>query len=376
MSARGGRHPGGPSWRARSSLAEGLSNLRDGALLATALVAFTAGLTGSALLADMTAAARILHAESSYLDSGGDLLVARHPQSEPLDAAACTNLGEIAGVRAAAAVDVTPAAAALVGRPESQQTLVTATDGVLDLFDLDALDASDALVAPTIAERWQWSPGTRFQLTAPDALRLGAPAGVLRVAAVVDLGRLEEAASTGVLLLRPATGATSTCYVRIEPQYRQDLRAAIPAALGETATSPIQVLDRRAAGAFAQDPAAAYAQRSTRWAGSAAGVIAGLLWALVAWTRRGRAALYASIGVPYTGGVLIRWTEGGTALLLGVLWGTALAVAGAVALAHTDIELALHLGGRGGLAAGTSAIVIVVLAGLWRPQTLTALKDR
>ncbi|NTW40581.1 MAG: hypothetical protein HGA44_11965, partial [Cellulomonadaceae bacterium] len=181
---------------------------------------------------------------------------------------------------------------------------------------------------------------------------------------------------TGVLLLRAATGTTSTCYVRIEPPYREDLRAAIPAVLGETSTSPIQVADRLTAGAFAQDPATAFAQRSTRWAASAAGLVAGLLWAVIAWTRRGRAALYASIGVPYAGGVLIRWTEGAVVTLLGVLWGTALAVTTAVSLAHTDAGLALDLGARGGITAGTTALVVVVLAGLWRPQTLAALKDR
>lgn len=375
MSVRAERRPS-TGWRARASVLEGLANLRDGALLGTVLVALTAGMAGGAVLADVTAGERIVAAEAAYLDAGGDVLVAAHQEDRPVDAAACARLAGVAGVRAAFAADVVPGAAALVGRPEGRQTLVTATAGVLDLLDRPTLRPTEVLVAPTIADRWQWSAGTHLQLATDDALARGAPRDVLTVAEVVDLGRIGEAATTGVLLLRAATGPASACYVRVDPPYRDALRAALPAALGETAEAPIQVSDRLPPGAFTQDSARAFEERSTRWAGAVAGLVAGLLWALVAWTRRGRAALYASIGVPYAGGVLLRWTEGATVVVLGVVWGTALAVTAAVAVGGVGASLAVDLGLRGGLAALGAALLVVVLAGLWRPPTLAALKDR
>jgi hypothetical protein len=164
--------------------------------------------------------------------------------------------------------------------------------------------------------------------------------------------------------------------VRIEPQYRSTLRAAIPAVLGETSRAPINVADRLPAGPSAQDPSAAWAGRPTRWAPAAAGVVVGLLWAAIAWTRRGRSALYASIGVPYSGGVLLRWTEGAAVVLLGALWGCVLAVEIAALGVDVPLRVATSLVLRDGGAATAVALAVVVLVGLWRPPTLAALKDR
>jgi hypothetical protein len=318
----------------------------------------------------------VLTAERDYLAAGGDLLVAQSAGDHPLDAGRCAALASVQGVRAAAALTVAPGAAHLVGRPESQQTLVTATAGILDLLDVPALPADGVVASSVIADRWQWAPGTHLQLDPTDAGLARAPAAVLTVAAVRDLALLSEGASTGVLMIRPPVGDADQCFVRIDPQYRDDLRDTIPAVLGETTTSAVNVSDRLPAGALAQDPASAYDSRTTRWAAGAAGLVVGLLWAVVAWTRRGRAALYASVGVPYSGGVLIRWTEGAGILVLGVLWGAALAATVAACTVDVPVGVALDLVVRGGGLALGVALGVVVLVGLWRPPTLAALKDR
>ena len=371
-----GRRTRRSTWRARASLAEGLANLRDGALLGTALVAIATLVIGGALLTDVLTAARVVRAESAYLDAGGDLLVAQGQNGATLDAARCVSLAHLTGVRTAFAVTVKPGAAELVGRPESRQALVLATAGVLDLFDAPDLGPDDVLLSQIIADRWQWDTGAHLQLDALSAVTLGAPTGVLTVAGTVDLARLAEGASTGVLLLQPPTGPVDTCFVRIEPQYRDVLRATIPAVLGETSGRAVTVADRLPAGASAVDPVAAFDARTTRWSGAAAGAVVGLLWAIVAWTRRGRAALYASIGVPYSGGVLLRWTEGVTIVLVGALWGTLLATTVAVTLLDAPPTLAVDIALRGGALAAAVALALVVAVGLWRPSTLTALKDR
>jgi len=363
-------------WRARASVSEGLANLRDGALLASVLVAITTAVVAAALLVDVLTAARVLAVERDYLAAGGDLLVAQSAGQQTLDAARCAALADVRGVRSAVAVTVIPGAARLVGRPQSQQTLVTATAGIVDLLDLPTLPVDGVVASTVIADRWQWAPGTRLQLDPTDAGVVRAPRDVLTVTAVRDLALVSDGASTGILMIRPPVGDADQCFVRIDPQYRDDLRATIPAVLGETTTSAVNVSDRLPPGALSQDPAAAYDGRTTRWAGGAAGIVVGLLWAVVAWTRRGRAALYASVGVPYSGGVLIRWTEGSGVVVLGALWGGALAVTAAVAAVHAPVGVALDLVVRGAGLALVVALGLVVLVGLWRPPTLEALKDR
>lgn len=368
--------PPARSWLVRSSFREGVLNLRDGAPLGVALVALVATVIAVAVLLDVVTAARVVRAEQEYLDAGGDLLVAASSGDRPVDVPACLALRGTRGVRAVAAVSVRPGAAPLVGRPDSSQTLVIATAGVLDLLGVRTLAATEVVVSQTVADRWQWTAGSHLQLDPAAAAGLGAPSGVLTVGAVADLGLLSEGASTGVLAVGPPTGTADGCWVRIEPQYRDDLHAAIPAVLGETDTTSVTVADRLPAGPLAQDSAAAFAGRTTRWAGAAAGATVGIVWCLVVWTRRGRAALYASLGVPWTGGVLIRWTEGACVVVVGTLWGVALGVTVAVALAGAPPSLSLELALRAGAAALGVSLTLVVAIGLWRPPTLAALKDR
>lgn len=372
-------------WGTRASLAEGWAAVRDGGALPAALVGVVALVTAAALAADVVAAQRVVDAEAAYLAEGGDLLVARFVgdgasteaagAEAEVDAAACTRLGDMAGVRGAFALDVEPGGAQVVGRPEAQQTVVTATDDALDLLGVTALAPGEALVSSIVADRWLWATGSAFRLV-PTSEALGSDALELTTAAVVDLGLLAEGASTGVLLPRAATGTTQTCYVRVEAWARDDVAAAVPAVLGETSDRPVQVAERLPAGAFARDPAADYDGRPTRWAGAAAGLVTGLLLAVVAWTRRGRAALYASVGVPWSGGVVLRWAESLLVVGAGVAWGTFLGATTAVLGRGADAALAVPLALRGGLAALAAATVVVVLVGLARPPVLASLKDR
>ncbi len=363
-------------WRARHSVAEAVANVRAGGFLAATVIAVVALMVAAAVAADLGAAHRIVAAEDAYLAAGGDLVVAQAAGEGSVDAAACVDLAALAGVRTAFAFDVQPGGARIEGRPESQQTVVTATSGVAELLGIERLDADQAVVSTLIADRWQWSPGSRFRLDAHDALALHIPPGVLTAAAITDLGLISQSASTGVLLVRAATGTAQSCYVQVTPSYRDDLMATIPALLGETSRGAVQVAERLPAGGFAQDPAREFEVRPTRWAGAAAGAIAGLLWAVVAWTRRGRAALYASIGVPWSGGVLIRWTEGLVVVVSGTLWGIVLGLGAAVLRSGVEPDLGVTMASQHLVAALATGVLVVVLTGVPSPPTLATLKDR
>lgn len=146
--------------------------------------------------------------------------------------------------------------------------------------------------------------------------------------------------------------------------------------LGESSRGTVQFAGRLPAGGFAQDPAREFQVRPSRWAGTVAGAVAGLLGAVVAWTRRGRAALYASIGVPWSGGVLIRWTEGVVVVVSGILWGAVLSLGAAVLWSGADTRLGITMALQHLAAALATGVLVVVLRGLPRPPTLSALKDR
>ncbi len=364
-----------PQWKARASFGEGFANISEGAGLACALVAIVAALVCTLCASDIFAVRSIVADESRYLNAGGDILVAQRSQGT-IDAKDCTALDKVTGVRAATALSVIPDGVTISGRPDSHQTLVTATAGILDFFDLPYPGEDGVIVSQRIADRWKWAPGSRLQFEAASAAVHHAPSGVLRVAAVADLAKLGDAESTAILMLRAATGQADFCYVRVQAQYRADITKALPALLGDRDSARIQVSDLLSQGAFTVDPAAVFDHRSTRDVGLLAGTIVALLWAIVGWLRRGRSALYASLGVPYPGGVLIRWTEGALVMTLGVLWGTVLAVTIAVRSTDISTSLALNLALRQGAVALAVALAGVVVAGLWRPATMASLKER
>lgn len=364
------------SWTLWTSVTEGLRNIRDGATLGAGLVLITAAVVGATTMADITTVSAVVADEAAYLDAGGDILVVV-PAEGHLSASVCDRLPQLTGVRAAAAVTQLPAGVQLTGRPGSSQAIVVATSGVADLLGTPMPGADQAIAPKTIMERWLWDTRTLLQFDADDAAQQGVdlPAGPISIAATHDFRQLSEAASTSILLITTTNTPASECTVRIAPQYREDLRSALPAMLGETVTNPVQVADRIATGALSQDFSITFEQRGTRHAGLLAGAFSGFVFAIVLWTRRGRSALYASLGVPYTGGVVIRWTETLLPLWVGASWGTLLAVTASIAR-KTPVDIALEVGLRQGTCAALAASALVLLAALWRPQTLQALKDR
>ena len=360
-------------WRARASVGEGAANLwRGSVLFAAVTVIFTATIT-AATMADITTVSRLVAAERDYLDRGGDLLVVT--SGDGVDAGRCAALSGVGGVKAAAAASVLVGPLPLTGRPASQQTVTVATAGIQEILHLPVLAAGDVVAGSLIADRWSLATGSHLQLEEAGAVAAGLPSTVLTVAATSDLAVLGEAESTSILLLGAPVGTADRCLLRIDPPYRETVRALVPAMLSETIDNPVQISDRISLGGFAQDPAAAFDDRVTRYGGAAAGLLVGLLWAVIAWTRRGRSALYAALGVPYPGGVLIRWTESTAVVALAALWAVALAVTLSAAQG-TGLDLALTLALRHGALAAAVALTTTALCGLWRPGTLAALKDR
>lgn len=363
-------------------LREGVEGVRHGGILMATLVAFVALVTAAGTWSDTTTAIDIVVAEQAHLDAGGDVLVAQRGDSTPISAAACARLAEIDGVRDSGAVTVGVLATGVAGLPEIQQSVVRITEGILGVLgnrqgvpDARAQGLVSAVVPPTVAAQRGLRPGSMVQLTGGDVEGAEIPTRPVRVDAIVDTSVLGEAFGSSVFLVQPPVGDASTCYVRVDAHARESLVGVVAAQLGDSATSMVQVSERLPTGAAAADPRAQWRERPTRWVGLAAGLIVAVTWSVVAWMRRGRAALAATIGVRYTEGVLIRWAEGATVVTVGCLWGVLL---GGLAVTATgaDPGLALGLVARTGALAWAVALGGVVLVGLGRPNTVAALKDR
>ncbi|MCL6537112.1 MAG: hypothetical protein K6T28_00755 [Acidothermus sp.] len=362
-------------WRAASSLREGYLNVVAGGPFFCALLAIVAAVTATLITADLATVHRIVARESAFLRAGGDLLVVQRA-NDHIDARVCARVNAVAGVRTAFALSADVDGAVLAGRPDSHQTLAYATEGILRLYGLPYPGADGVIISKSIAERWQWRPGAVLAFTPSSGTARPLPTRPLRVAAIADLAKLGDAESTAILLLQPARGNADFCFVQIRPQDREILRSVLPAVFGDRAEARIQVSDVLPPAGQGGDPASEFRNRLTSDVSLMAGALIGLLWGVVTWMRRGRSALYASLGVPYAGGVLIRWTEGALVIGLGVLWGTTLAIAVATAVTDAAASQAIDLGVRHGLVAMTVALAMVALTGLWQPATLAALKER
>jgi hypothetical protein len=362
-------------WRTGSSIAEGLRNVVSAPFLFGALTVAVALVAGGAGAADLVVTSRVLDTEQAYLDAGGDILVAQVTDGDAFGAAACTSAAGVPGVVAAAAVDERHVR--IAGRPEVVQTVLAVTPGFAGVVDAALPGPGEVLVADTLAERWQWSPGGHLQMLPGDSVGDGwtPPTEVQTVAATVPLTRLGDAASTSLVTVRPETGDAGSCVLRVRPEQADDVAAAIPATLGEGPSRKVQVSRQVYTGQFGPDPAAEFAERPTQWAGLAGGAVIGVILALITWTRRQRAALYATLGVPPGAGVVLRWTESATPLLLGAGWATVWAATLGLALGLTPVHALLGAAGQVGAAVAV-ALAAVIVVGLWRPPTLAALKDR
>ncbi|GHS85770.1 hypothetical protein AGMMS50218_04100 [Actinomycetota bacterium] len=339
-----------------------------------ALTLVVALVTGGAATADLLVIDRVVTDERAYLDAGGDLVRAS-VRDGSIDAAACAAVAHLDGVTAASAVSVRQAR--LLGRPEHTQTVLLATSGIEQMVGLPALGGGQVLVSQIVADRWVWRAGTPVQLV-PDGTAQGGwdvPTAMLEVGGVADLSRFGDAASTAIVVPAAATGAADECLVQSVPAALDDVAAALPALLGDSEDTPVDVQRQVYTGAFGPDAALDFASRPTRAAGLAAGTVVGVLLALVAWTRRQRSALYATLGMPWAGGVVLRVTESLIPVAVGAAWGGLCAALVGTALGLPP-RTAVVTAGLQVLAAAGTAVVLVVLTSLWRPPTLQALKDR
>ena len=358
------------------ALAEAARNVLAAPFLFGGLAFILALLGAVAMYADLAAISTITTAEREFLAAGGDILRVTNPDGA-IDAAQCAQAAGMSGVVAASAV--TAGSARLTGRPEHAQTVLLATDGIGEVLGVTTtaqppLATDQVMAGQVLAERWDWAVGTEISFNSSAELEL--PTNDLEIVAMPDMSILGSAVASAVVLPAAATGNADECVVKASPAALEDVAAALPALFAdwEDPEARVEVAHMIRAGEFGPDPAADFAARPTQFLPAAAGLAAGALIAIVTWTRRQRAAIYATLGMPYATGVAVRAAEATWPVAVGAVWGglwaALLALATGLNLAVMP-TVALHA-----TAYLAAALAVVALVSLWRPPTLAALKDR
>lgn len=363
------------------AFAKALRNIVAAPFLFGALTLAIALLTGVAIAADLLTINHILTNERAFLAAGGDLLRASVREQGVIDAAECAHVAQLNGVIAASAI--TPRQARISGRPDHTQTVLEASDGIETIVGGPKLGAGEAFASQVVAKRWDWQPGTRLKFVAEtpviglpdDGEPWQPPSEVLTITATPDTTRLGDQAASAIFLPRAAIGTATECVVQVEPAAIATVEAALPALLGEDDGRLINVQRQIFTGEFGPDPAAEFTARPTRQVRLTVGAVIGLLLAFVAWSRRQRSALYATLGLNYASGFALRAIEAVYPALAGIAWGTVWATLVGV-IAGLGPRVAVQTAILHALTAASIALAVILLVSLWRPPTLQALKDR
>lgn len=359
--------------------AEGVRNALTSRATGLLLILLTALAVAGTGLADAVAVATLTRKETQWIASGGTVLVASSEAG--VSAASCESMNQVPGIIGAASMTSTTIKVRANRAPGVPLSLTRATASMLRLT---------RSVAPTpIADPGTWvaaigdetaaslglSTGDHIVLAADDGATQTAdiPTDVLQVT-VVDTTILPEQLSAGVILLAPASGA-GDCIIATTPSSTDTIAAALPALLA-AGGQPVTVANRLIEGSFGHTLTTSFEARPTRWLPYAAGFAVGIAWTLIAWGRRSREGLYATLGFTRTHRYLINTTE--WFILSGTGLGFGLTIAGIVAtfaephLTSTPPSLA-----RAGLVTWLTATAITLVITATSPRSIpNALKDR
>lgn len=385
-------------WTPPALIREAYRNTVSGRWFSVAIVLIIMGATVSATMVDAANVSDIHAAEQRFLADGGNIVQIAGTEGEAkVNAAACSALSHSPDVIASSAVSSRVDGARLAGRPEAMQTIHYATAGFEKIAGSSVtLDAGQALSAASIAERWRYSTGALIGFEPAQGLDPS-----VEVADVVDMARLGDAYTTTLVLLAPATGTADTCLVLVEPWAIDRVIERSPAALGDTKENPLRAASLQQLGDYFVPFGEQYDNRSTAYVPLIAGAAVGLVAAMLMWIRRGRYALYSTLGLKYSQVVQLRLYEWAILLALGVLPGITIALASSLSFGFgqgfvssdqaTSSQVASRISDLAepisvtywvqsiafnGLLVGCCAFLVIALFAPFKPATLAALKDR
>lgn len=357
----------------RYCLSEGLRNAVNARFGGGLILLMMALAVVSSGLADTASTQDFIDRERQWVRAGGTVLVVSSDNG--IDAGSCERLSRSAGITGSALL-VASGAQVRTGRaPGVPLALSEATFGLLGLVGVEgpwgaamSREVADDLGLEDLGwltVKWSQTPS-------------GSSAGRLSDAPVrvrvIDAPLLPQNYATGLILLTGSAGISGECIVATTPAAKEEIRGALPGMLASAGT--VSIADRLVAGKFGEDLSRGYAARITKWLPLAAGAAVGLAWLLMAWQRRSREGLYATLGFTRAHRALISTAEwlilSGAGALLGLL--LAAVIAPLTGQHYPAVHWTLL---RSSAAAWLTASGISALTALISPRAiLSALKDR
>lgn len=280
------------SWRLTPLLDEVWRNLR---LPNVALVLGAAALLALVGIVEHADVRTILDRERALEEAGLHVYVAES-SAGGVDARRCALLPRTTGVQAAGSVTPRATALTVATDPARELPVLAVTRGLVRIWDRNHSGRLAAFgVTTPVADDLGLEAGSHvLPLDAPDRAVAAGPA---RVDFVADTSVRAAHVAAAALVIVPATGTASQCWVEFDPRARvsavQILRAALGGPDADLSVRPLAVRDEALVPPLPQ----ALRTRASRTAWAASGVALGLAAAVVAWGRRHDLAVYRALGM-------------------------------------------------------------------------------
>jgi len=365
-------------WPLGLAAREGVSTARSGrwtSLLIMVAVAWTV----AAGAADAVNVTKLVEGEKAWIDAGGYVFVVTGARLDgmqnPVPADVCDRLARIDGIDGSFALTRGDANGSLSYIPGGRASIYSVSAGVTTF--LGVAPAANGIVIGTLgfAERTGAHDGDVVRVVQRASFSGPAAQSDPLTLRVADSAVMGEEFDGAMLMPAQLTGTADTCYVRTDAAHHTAVEAALPSYLAYNGLPAIPN-PRLFESDFTVDYTHAYEDRQLRWLWVPCAALLGLLWAMLQWFRRSHVAIYATFGMRAAPRLTMQAAEWGVLAGLGVLWGWAIGVVGAVAMG-ARVDQALTQVTAHALLVVMGASVIVVLLGLRPTGTLlNALKDR
>ncbi|GCE76339.1 hypothetical protein [Cellulomonas biazotea] len=330
-------------------------------------------------LANALEVSALVHAERDWIGAGAHTVIVEPGNAEgdaAIDVAACDRLAQIDGINAAFAVNPTVEAATAAHAPGTRATLTRVSPGVFAFFSLPAPAGGAVLATADTLGPLGLRDGdtTALAVTTYDGTATTATGTV--AVSEVDSPALGDDLSGTWMLPDLHTGNAAQCYVTADAAHQGAVQAYLSEALAAPDGTPAVVRERLSDSGYGLNFATAYTGRPLAWAWAAAAVFLTSLWAIIAWTRRSRVAVYATFGAHRRARMVLQVTEWALLSLIAAAWGWGIAVTFALGL-DADVRTTLVQVTGHVIATWSGATLGVLVVSLLPVGTLLdALKDR
>ena len=364
-------------WPLSLAAREGIATARAGRWTSL-LIIITVAWSAAAGAADAVDVTRLVQNERAWIDAGGHVLMVTGAKLDglqnPIPADVCDRLVELDGISGSFAVASSGAIGSLSYIPGGRVSIYSVSAGASTF--LGAPPATNGIVIATLgfAQRAGVQDGDVVWVAQQGSSHTPAAASDPLTLRVVDTAVVGEGYDGALLMPERLTDTADTCYVRTDAAHYEAVNSALPSVLAYNGMPAIPT-PRLFESEFTVDYTSAYEDRQLRWLWVPTAALLGLLWAMLQWFRRSHVAIYATFGMRAPARLVMQFSEWGALAGLGLLWGWALGVVGALAFGARVEQALAQVTPHALLTVLGASVVVAHLAMRPTGTLLNALKD-